>query len=128
MLRFSFFTFFTILLFFTITFCSCESYQRNNYISKFDYFIDKVEKRSSTYNEKDWQDADSEFKNLNDIEYEKFKNNLTNEQNSKINDLKGKYLAIRIKQGIKDYGKGLKNSIELINSAAKELSSDSTIK
>lgn len=119
---------FAILLFFTLIFPSCESYQSRNYISNFDHFIDNVEKKSSTYNEKDWQDADTEFKNLDEIEYDKFKNNLTEEQNSKINDLKGKYYALRIKQGIKDFGKNLKNSLEQINSTTKELSSDSTIK
>jgi len=117
-----------ILLFFSLTLFSCESYQRNHYVSNFNHFIDKVENKASTFNDKDWQDADTEFKNLSELEYDKFKNNLSEEQNSKINDLKGKYYALRIKQGIKEFGKGLKNGLEQINSAAKELTSDSTIK
>ncbi len=116
------------LLFFTVTLFSCESYQRNNYVSNFDHFIDNLETKSTTYNDKDWQDADNEFKNLSEIEYDKYKTNLTEDQNSKINDLKGKYYALRIKQGIKEFGKGLKNSLEQINSVTKEIASDSTIK
>ena len=119
---------FTILIFLIITFFSCESYQRNNYVSNFKQFVDKVENKASTYNDKDWQDADNEFKNLSEVEYNKYENDLTEEQNSKINDLKGKYYALRIKQGIKAFGKELKNSLEQINSASKELASDTTLK
>ena len=117
-----------LFFFFSLTLFSCESYQRNNYVSNFDHFIDKIENKYAAYNDKDWQDADNEFNHLSEIEYDKFKNNLTEEQNSKINDLKGKYYAIRIKQGIKDFGKGLKNSLEQINSTTKEMASDSTLK
>ena len=119
---------FAIMLFFSLTLFSCESYQRNHYLSNFNHFIDKVENKGISYNEKDWQDADNEFKNLSELEYDKYKKNLTEEQNSKINDLKGKYYALRIKQGIKELGKGLKNSLEQLNSAAKEIASDSLSK
>jgi len=116
-----------ISILFSITLNSCESYQRDSYLGDFNHFIDKIEKKGNSFGEKDWQNADIEFKSLSEDEYEKFKNNLTEEQNSKINDLKGKYYALRIKQGIKEFGKGLKNSLEQINSAAKELAADSTL-
>ncbi len=119
---------FAIILFFLLTLFSCESYQRNHYLSNFNHFIDKVENKGISYNEKDWQDADNEFKNLSELEYDKYKNNLTEEQNSKINDLKGKYYALRIKQGMKEFGKDLKNGLEQISSTINHLVKDSTIK
>ena len=113
---------------FTFTLTSCESIQRDIYITNFDHFVIKIENKANTYTDKDWEDADNEFKKFSEIDYEKFKNNLTEEQNSKINDLNGRYNALRIKQGIKKFGKGLKNSLEELKSTLKNLSTDSLIK
>ena len=56
----------------------------------------------------------------------KWNKDLTSDENTRINELKGKYKALKVKAGLEDMKNELNNIIDQSKSFVKELISDST--
>lgn len=101
---------------------SCGSYTKENYLSDFSSFIEDVKTNNSSYSESDWIDAEKLYNDYSDIQYEKFKPELTTEEMLTIGKLKGTYTALKVKKGANELFDQAK---EMINQAKEVL--DSTV-
>jgi hypothetical protein len=100
---------------------------KKTYISKFDEFVSKTSSNCKDFTEKDWAEADSTFAHLENDDLKKWKNELTPDESKHINELKGKYYALKVKDGLIDLKNGLKDLEEQGESFVKELGLDSTL-
>jgi len=118
--------YFPLVLLFLMILHSCSMESKKTYISKFDEFVSKTSSNCKDFNEKDWAKADSTFALLENDNLKKWANGLTPDESKHINELKGKYYALKVKAGIKGIKKGLNDLIEQSESFVKELGLDST--
>ena len=105
-------------------FQSCES--KKSYISKFDEFVSETSTNYKNFSETEWAKADSTFAHFEKEYSNKWNKDLTPDENAHINELKGKYQALKLKSGIKDIKNELNDIIEQSKSFVKELISDTT--
>ena len=103
---------------------SCES--KKSYISKFDEFVSETSTNYKNFSETEWAKADSTFAHFEKEYSNKWNKDLTPDENAHINELKGKYQALKLKSGIKDIKNELNDIIEQSKSFVKELISDTT--
>ena len=119
------FYFFAYLVGLLLLLQSCESKQ--SCISKFDAFVSETSTNCKNYTDKDWAKADTTFAQFEKDCLYKWDKDLTSDENARINELKGKYQAIKVKAGLLDLKNGLNNLLEQSKSFVKELTSDSTL-
>ena len=105
-------------------FQSCES--KKTYISKFDEFVSETSTNYKNFSETDWAKADTTFAHFENEYSNKWNKDLTADENTRINELKGKYQALKVKAGLLDLKKGVNDLIEQSKSFVEELTSDST--
>ena len=117
--------FFAFILGLFLILQSCES--KKTYISKFDEFVSETSTNYKNFSEIEWAKADTTFAHFENEFLNKWNNDLTSDENARINELKGKYQAIKIKAGLLDLKNGLNNLLEQSKSFVKELASDSTL-
>ena len=103
---------------------SCES--KKSYISKFDEFVSETSTNYKNFSETEWAKADTTFAHFEKEYSNKWNKDLTPDENAHINELKGKYQALKVKSGIKDIKNELNDIIEQSKSFVKELISDTT--
>ena len=103
---------------------SCES--KKSYISKFDEFVSETSTNYKNFSETEWAKADSTFAHFEKEYSNKWNKDLTTDENAHINELKGKYQALKVKSGIEDMKNELNDIIEQSKSFVKELISDTT--
>ena len=96
-------------------------------MAKFDAFVSETSTNCENYTDKDWAKADTTFAHFENEFLNKWNNDLTSDENARINELKGKYQAIKVKAGLLDLKNGLNNLLEQSKSFVKELASDSTL-
>ena len=104
---------------------SCET--KKSYISKFDEFISETSDNYKNFSEKDWVRVDSTFALLENDGLNKWRNELTPDESKHVNELKGKYYALKVKAGVEGVKNGLNDLIDKTDSFLKELTSDSTL-
>jgi len=68
---------------------------KEDYLTRFEKFIDRVEQNHKEYNKNDWEWADTQFEKYNKTWYLKFKGDYTLEDQIKIKGLILKYNAIK---------------------------------
>ena len=110
-------------LFFTLQ--SCESKQ--SFMSKFDSFVSETSTNYKNYSETDWAKADTTYAHFDKEYSNKWNKDFTPDEKARFNELKGKYLAIKVKAGLLDLKNGLKDLMEQSKSFVEELGLDSTI-
>ena len=104
---------------------SCET--KKSYISKFDEFVSETSSNYKNFSEKDWVRVDSTFALLENDGLNKWRNELTPDESKHVNELKGKYYALKVKAGFEGVKNGLNDLIDQTDSFLKELTSDSTL-
>jgi hypothetical protein len=114
---------FSILIF---SFFSCNSLSSDAYISNFYDFVASVEKEYQDYQSNDWEKKDLIFEQFSEVDYEKYKSNLTSTQNTEVNRLIGKYQAIKIKSAINSTSLQLNNVLEQAGGLLEELYDNNT--
>ena len=68
---------------------------KEEYLNRFEAFIERVEENHEKYNKKDWEWADSQFKKYNSEWYRKFKDEYVFEDQIRIKALILKYNALK---------------------------------
>ena len=117
--------FFAFILGLFLILQSCES--KKTYISKFDEFVSETSTNYKIFSEKDWVRVDSTFALLENDGLNKWRNELTPDESKHVNELKGKYYALKVKAGFEGVKNGLNDLIDQTDSFLKELTSDSTL-
>jgi hypothetical protein len=87
------------LAFFILLFSSCEFYTKKVYITTLDTFIIETNNNYKDFTNKDWNEADSLYNNFQ-TDYREIRSELSGEESARINQLLGKYQAMRIKATI----------------------------
>lgn len=95
------------------------------YLNDFENFISKLETDYTDYNEDEWIAAEERFDELSRDRLEKVRKNLTEVDMKRVNELIGKYRAIRIKKGFTDIKSGVKDVLQQGSAAIKGLLPDS---
>lgn len=75
---------------------------KEDYLEKFEKFVNRVEENHKHYNAKDWDWADSQFKKYNKEWYPDFKDEFTLEDQIKIKAFIIEYHSYKNKQGLGD--------------------------
>jgi len=117
------------LLFFAAIFLvySCDSLQKNNFISSFNTFISNTEMNYKNFNDKDWEEADFKYKNFVEIEYKKYYTKFSDDENKQVNILIGKYQALKLKSSITEVKNTILNKIEQVKTIVNEVAADTTL-
>lgn len=97
-----FFTCVSFLMLFCLS--SCDPSQ--SAIKDLESLTNDIEANSQSYTEEDWQNVDNSF---TAIETELSKHEYTDEELKEIGRLKGRYMALRAKQSVKDFEKQVKD-------------------
>lgn len=87
---------------------ACEN--KDSYMSDFGSFIEKVQEKSDSFSENDWKKADDQFSKYTGSSYEKYAEELSNEEKLQIAKYQTIYAASKAKAGIKSFGNGLKDA------------------
>jgi hypothetical protein len=82
---------------------------KEEYLSRFEAFVNRVEENHEKYNKKDWEWANSQFEKYNQDWYLKFKGDYTLEEQIKIKGLILKYNTLKNEE---DIGKVIKELFE----------------
>lgn len=114
------YTLILVTLFFSLTSCK-EALFKEQYVSNFENFLEEFRENHAAYNEEDWKKAEEKYKYYAETEYEKFKNDLTQEQKGKVNNLKGSYYAIFTKHKAGELGEELKELLQQAEGALNEI-------
>ncbi len=105
-----------ICLFILLFFCGCSAlYTKDNYISDFKAFVDKVEKNYEGYKETDWVAIEKTYQKFAVEDYETYKEKLTETDKNAIGKLKGAYNMIKLKKEAKNI---FENTKDIVDQAA----------
>lgn len=116
---------FQFFLIITLT-VSCSFESKDSYISNFDSFVTRTSANYKGYDEKAWVNADTTFVHFQNRDYQKWESKLTPQESARVNELIGKYQALKIKAGINQFNSGINGLLHQADSFIKELTSDST--
>jgi hypothetical protein len=114
------------IVFVSIFLTSCKFYTKKTYISKLDTFIIETNNNYKNYTNHDWNEADSLYNNLQ-ADYKEIRSELTDDESTRINNLLGKYQAIKLKSEVINIKTDLNNMMQQANSFIKEITSDTTL-
>ena len=108
----------------SLLFCSCNNDSLKNQ-NELESIVEKSKEKQNEFTENDWQLADKKLQEFKE-EFELKKNQMTEEEREKANELIGKYYAIRIKgfgkelqESIKDFGEQMKSTIKELTDSTK---------
>ena len=87
---------------------ACES--KDSYMSDFVNFIERIQEKSDSFTERDWEKADDQFSKYTGSSYEKYAEELSNEEKLQIAKYQTIYATQKAKAGIKSLGDGLKDA------------------
>lgn len=93
-----------IISFILLSLIACNhrfGYTKKQYIGKFEKFILAVEVDYKNFDSDAWDKANAKFIEFSELEYNLFKSDLTNEEQEKIDKLKGKYYSFVVKSKTK---------------------------
>jgi hypothetical protein len=80
-----------------ITAACTASFTKSGYISNYEAWISKLRLGNKDYREGDWLQAAIEFKGFSEIQYNQFKEDLTEDELIKVDRLTGEYYGILAK-------------------------------
>jgi hypothetical protein len=110
-----------------IVLVSCTKDEKKEYITNLDSFVTETTENYKDFDDDDWEKADDAFLKLRNDEYPKYKQELTPEESKRINELIGKYAALRVKDGILDFKSSVNDLMQQADSFVKEMESDTTL-
>ena len=119
MKKHSFFFASALMLCFTLLLASCDKKQMA--YDRLERFTEQLEKKSSDYNEEQWQEAADEFKEICE-EVDKYNSDYTKDQKKQIRKMKTKCQGIFAKSTLHDFLKDLKDLSDEIEGALGEIS------
>lgn len=119
MRKYSFFLASAVMLCFTLLLSSCDKKQMA--YDRMERFTEQLEKKSSSYDEAQWEKAADEFKKIC-AEVDKYKPEYTKEQKKQIRKMKGKCQGIFAKSSLRDFLNNLEDLSDEIEGAIDELS------
>jgi hypothetical protein len=102
-----------------VTSCDGISASSRN-VKKLENIVEKVDKNYNKYTEKDWEQTDAKIEQIsNDIEQNP--EDYSPEKIEKINNMIGKYQALKLKKGLNSFQDALKNFGQQMEGAIKEI-------
>lgn len=94
------FSFFVLLLFFTLTACAPSS--KEKYMIQYKEFINKVSENHHKYTIRDWKKIDEEYKKFNEKWYKKYKEDFTWKDEILIGKYTATYNLLKTSNDLKD--------------------------
>ena len=116
-----------MILITTFLLVSCYENLKNDYVLNFESFLKETEEHYESFNQDDWEKADTRFELYSNIKYNKYRNSLSHAQNSKVNKLIGKYQALKVKANIRSASKTVGDILEQVSSVVSEIVNDTTL-
>jgi len=110
-----------ILLFILLIGLGSGCNKNEAYLKDLEKFVTDVEINSKDYTEAEWIEKDYEFTKLSEVRFSEIANKLTPEERSRVNELIGKYRALKIRKGIGDFKTEIKDRFEQGKTIVKEL-------
>jgi Skp family chaperone for outer membrane proteins len=102
-----------------VTSCDGISASSRN-VKKLENIVEKVDKNYKKYTDKDWEQTDAKIEQIsNDIE--QHPEDYSPETMEKINNMIGKYQALKLKKGLNSFQDALKNFGQQMEGAIKEI-------
>jgi hypothetical protein len=102
-----------------VTSCDGISASSRN-VKKLENIVEKVDKNYKKYTDKDWEQTDAKIEQIsNDIE--QHPEDYSPETMEKMNNLIGKYQALKLKKGLNSIQDALKNFGQQMEGAIKEI-------
>jgi len=102
-----------------VTSCDGISASSQN-VKKLENIVEKVDKNYKKYTDKDWEQTDAKIEQIsNDIE--QHPEDYSPETMEKINNMIGKYQALKLKKGLNSIQDALKNFGQQMEGAIKEI-------
>ncbi len=102
-----------------VTSCDGISASGRN-VKKLENIVEKVDKNYKKYTDKDWEQTDAKIEQIsNDIE--QHPEDYSPETMEKINNMIGKYQALKLKKGLNSIQDALKNFGQQMEGAIKEI-------
>jgi DNA-nicking Smr family endonuclease len=102
-----------------VTSCDGISASSRN-VKKLENIVEKVDKNYKKYTDKDWEQTDAKIEQIsNDIEQNP--EDYSPETMEKINNMIGKYQALKLKKGLNSIQDALKNFGQQMEGAIKEI-------
>ena len=74
-----------------------SSLTKQVYISNYETWINKLKTEYKEYKKDDWSNAEADFKKFSESEYNRFKDQLTEEERERLDNLTGQYYAVLAK-------------------------------
>jgi hypothetical protein len=106
---------------------SCAREEKKEFITDLNSFVTETTDKCEKFSDDDWEKADATFLQLRNEEYPRHKQELTPEESKRVNELIGKYAALRVKTGIQNLKSNLNDLMEQADSFVKEMKIDSTL-
>ena len=110
-----------MLLTLLFTLVSCAPFTKEKYIEDLRSFVGETKESYVNYSDKDWDKADEQFNQLTVEQYNKIKQNLTDEDKVTIGKLKGVYVALKLKKGAKTLMDQAKDILNQAQGAIEEV-------
>jgi len=85
----------SVLLLFAIA--CIESFTKDSYIRNYEAWVITLKLHYKDYKDSDWSRAEAEFKRYSETEYNRLKDDLTQEERQKVDRLAGQYYAMLAK-------------------------------
>ncbi|MCF0207289.1 MAG: hypothetical protein HUK15_07665 [Bacteroidales bacterium] len=82
--------------------------KKDMFLKSFENFVNEVSNECANYTDADWDEADMEYKNFVDVECPKYYKIMTDEDKSKVGQLKGRYAALQAKRTLNGLLDGVK--------------------
>ncbi len=102
-----------------VTSCDGISASSRN-LKKLENIVEKVDKNYNKYTEKDWEQTDAKIEQIT-FEIEQNREDYSPETMEKINNMIGKYQALKLKKGLNSFQDALKNFGQQMEGAIKEI-------
>lgn len=117
--------YFEFALLFTIAiFCSCSMQTKESYITDLKSYINTVSINCNTFTTEDWVKSDTAVSQFIQIKDTKFNSDFTDAERSEINQLLGKYSALRLKYEMGKIKGEFNDAVDQAKGVLKELSKD----
>ena len=104
-----------------VTACTNSLLTKPDYISNYETWIKNLKDNYKEYKRPDWSKAEADFKKYSEGEYNRFKDQLTEEEREKVDNLTGQYYAVLAKYKANQVKGELKSIITKVQSMFEEL-------
>lgn len=91
---------FFLLLILLSSFCSCSS--KNGYMEEYREFISDVQKEHMSYDNEMWKEADEKFSEFSEDEYDRYFDELTDDEIKELSKLNSIYLGLKISRDARE--------------------------